>query len=79
MALPNDTSATVATGMFDGFPIARTTSVGVSNGFWTGGYGGNDSQVCYLTNAQLYDNSGTAVGAVQLVVNIAMAHITYVV
>jgi len=81
MALPNGTSSSsIVTGLFDAFPIARSTSIGVPNGFWTGGFGGTQSdEVAFLTNAQLFDNTGTAVGAVQLVVNIPIAQITYVV
>jgi hypothetical protein len=64
--------------MFNQFPIARSTSVAVANGFWTGGYGGIVGDIVRLTNAQLYDNSGTAVGTVQLVVSIPIVQITYV-
>ena len=79
MALPSGSSSSIVTGLFDSFPIARTTSVGVPNGLWTGGYGGTADDVACLNNAQLYDNGGTAVGAVQLVVNIPIVQITYVV
>lgn len=81
MAFPNGSFiSSIITGLFDAFPIARTTSIGVPNGFWTGGYGGTlNADVAFLTNAQLFDNTGTAVGAVQLVVNIPISQITYVV
>jgi len=81
MALPGDgeTTPTTITGLFDSFPIGRSTSIGVSNGFWTGGYGATQEGVALLTNAQLYDNAGGTVGAVQLVVRIPLDSITYVV
>jgi len=79
MALPNDSGSLTSSALFEDFPIGRTTSVGIPNGFWTGGYSGNDGSVAYLTNGQLYDNTGTAVGAVQLVVNIPIAQVTYTV
>jgi hypothetical protein len=79
MALPGTSSPSIITGLFDSFPIGRTTSVGVSSGFWTGGFGGTANGVVSLTNGQLFDNTGTAVGVAQLVVNIPIAQITYVV
>ncbi|NLI93853.1 MAG: hypothetical protein GX434_17160 [Peptococcaceae bacterium] len=79
MALPDGSSSCLISALFDSFPIGRLTSIGVPNGFWTGGYGSFRDGVAFLTNAQLFDNSGTAVGAVQLVVNIPIAQITYVV
>jgi len=79
MALPNGTTPVATNDLFDQFPIGRSTSVGVSNGFWTGGYGGLQEGIALLTNAQLYDNAGVAVGAVQLVVRIQITGITYVV
>jgi len=65
-------------GLFDRFPILRRTSIGVPNGFWTGGWGGIRDWVALLTNSQLYDNSGNPVGSSQLVVQIPMNQITYV-
>ncbi|NLI93852.1 MAG: hypothetical protein GX434_17155 [Peptococcaceae bacterium] len=79
MALPGTSLPSIITALFDSFPTGRTTSIGVPNGFWTGGFGGTSDGVAFLTNAQLFDNTGTAVGAVQLVVNIPIAQITYVV
>lgn len=67
-----------AEGMFDNYPIGRTTTIGVSSGFWTGAYGGTQDGVALLTNAQKYDNSGTAVGSVQPVVRVPMIQGEYV-
>ncbi|NLI93851.1 MAG: hypothetical protein GX434_17150 [Peptococcaceae bacterium] len=80
MALSGDdaTSATVA-GLFDDFPIDRITSVGVSNGFWSGAFGGVSNGAALLTTAQLFDNTGTAVGVAQLEVRIPFNLITFVV
>lgn len=78
MFLP-DGSSSLVRGLFDSFPIGRLTSIGVPNGFWTGGFGGTSNEVAFLTSAQLFDNTGTAVGVPQLVVNIPIAQITYVV
>jgi len=79
MALPGNGTGPTVVGLFDNFPIGRITSVAVSNGFWTGAYGGVSNGAALLTNAQLFDNTGTAVGAVQLEVRIAFSLITYVV
>lgn len=77
MALPGNSQTESA--LFDSFPIGRSTTIGVANGFWTGGYGATQDSIALLTNAQLYDNTGVAVGAVQLVVRIPFDGITYVV
>jgi hypothetical protein len=61
----------------DEFPIAKTTSIGSAKRFLDWGIWWVEDGIAFLTNAQLYDNSGTAVGAVQLVVNIPVAQITY--
>lgn len=65
-------------GLFDDFPILRRTTIGVPNGFWTGGWGEIRDWVAILTNSQLYDNSGNPVGSSQLVVQIPINKITYV-
>jgi len=79
MALPGDGGTTpTVTGMFDSFAIGRATSVGIKNGFWTGGYGGVTGGAAQLTTAQLYDTAGVAVGTAQDTVRIAFPQITYV-
>jgi hypothetical protein len=66
--------------ILSGFPIGRPTTIGFyDQGYWTGLWGGLQGQEARLTNAQLYDNSGNAVGAPQDNFRIAVNQITYVV
>ncbi|NLI93850.1 MAG: hypothetical protein GX434_17145 [Peptococcaceae bacterium] len=61
------------------FPIGRTTTIGFENGFYTGLWGGFQDEEAKLTNAQLYNNSGKAIGTPQDITGIPISEITFVV
>ena len=63
--------------MVDNYPIGRATTIGVKSGYWTGSYGGIENGNILLTNAQMYNNLGDVVGAVQNVVRIPIIHCVF--
>jgi len=65
--------------ILDKFPIGRTTTIGILDGFWTGGWGEMKEHKAILTDAQHYNSSGNPIGTVQLTVRIPICQITYVV
>jgi len=65
--------------LFHSFPIGRTTTIGFFDGFWTGSWAGITESAALLTKAQLYNNSGNAIGAVQAITRIPVSKITFVV
>jgi len=80
MALSGEESTfPTVTGLLDEFPFGRVTSVGVLDGFWSGVYRGTSDGAGTLTTAQLYNDSGAAVGVVQREVQIPLNRITFVV
>ena len=65
-------------GMFDSYPIGRTTTCGCESCYWTGSYAGCVGGTALLTNAQMFDMTGTAIGAVQTLTRVPMFQVCYV-